>query len=291
MNPPSPSRFLRLLLPGLLLTLACTPPVRADDLIRSVQEELRKRNLYFGDVDGVRSQQVAAALRRYQQRKGFPATGDTDETTLRSLSLAPAGLAAATPAFSPPAQMAEPAGMASAPWPDLPVLHSDQGREEPPPPGNEPADADLDPTPTPPPKPPPAASFQRQPDQMAAVRAFVEDFIRRGESNEPGAQTELFADRVNYFDDGVVDRHFISRDTDKYNKRWPDRHFTVVEPIQATELPDAPDRILVNFHCRIDVKRPGHDVKGETENTYTLQRTGPESLRIVGIKEQRVRGK
>ena len=81
-------RLLRGLLPGLLLVVACIPPVYADELMRSVQEELRKRNLYFGDVNGLNSPQVAAALRRYQQRKGFQPTGEPDGVTLRSLSLA-----------------------------------------------------------------------------------------------------------------------------------------------------------------------------------------------------------
>ena len=171
------------------------------------------------------------------------------------------------------------------------MLHSDQARVNPTPPDLEIAAADPDPTPPPAPRPPPAAAFQRWPG-VEVLRGFVENFVHLGESNAPGAQAGFFTDRVDYFNEGTVSRDFIDKDTEKYNKRWPDRHFTLVDPITVEESPDHdPSKIVVNFHCRIDVQRPGHDVKGETENTYTLVRTGPESLRIAAIKEARVRNK
>jgi hypothetical protein len=43
----------------------------ADDQVRSTQEELRRRNVYFGDIDGRRSEEYSEALRRYQKRKGL----------------------------------------------------------------------------------------------------------------------------------------------------------------------------------------------------------------------------
>ena len=52
-----------------VLLLGGGASLRADDTTRQVQEELRKRNLYFGDVDGCRSPQLIAAVRRYQERK------------------------------------------------------------------------------------------------------------------------------------------------------------------------------------------------------------------------------
>ena len=296
-------RFFRCLLTGWLLVVACTPAVRADDTMRSVQEELRKRNLYFGEVDGLSSPQVAAALRRYQQRKGFPMTGDTDPTTLSSLNLeGPAVAAIPTPSLSPSSPgVANVAVLtttttlpsSSAPWPNLPVLRSDAARVGPTPPEPETTAADPDPAPTPhsAPKPPPAAAFQRWPGSEV-LHAFVEDFVHKGESNSSGAQSNFFADHVDYFNEGIVTRDFIDKDTEKYNKRWPDRHFTVVDPLTIDESPDHdPSKVVVNFHCRIDVKRPGHDVKGETENSYTLMRTGPETIRITAIKEARVRGR
>ena len=145
------AHLLRCLLPGLLLAAAWVPPTRADDTMRSVQEELRKRNLYFGEVDGMPSPQVAAALRRYQQRKGFAATGQADATTLHSLNLEAPALAAVPAPSLPPNDT--PAAIAAttttlppsvSPWPNLPVLHSDEARVNPTPPDADPAAPDDD---------------------------------------------------------------------------------------------------------------------------------------------------
>jgi peptidoglycan hydrolase-like protein with peptidoglycan-binding domain len=65
--------------------LATAIAVQADETTRHVQEELRKRNLYFGDIDGQSSPELIGALKRYQKRKGFEVTGDVDGNTAASL--------------------------------------------------------------------------------------------------------------------------------------------------------------------------------------------------------------
>src|SRR4051795_13007183 len=85
-----------------LLSLA-----RADETVRQVQEELRKRNLYFGNIDGKSSPVLTDALKRYQTRKGCAATGQVDKDTPRSLPVRSAVVTSA------------------AVLPDVPVLKSD----------------------------------------------------------------------------------------------------------------------------------------------------------------------
>src|SRR3954453_12751458 len=65
-----------------LLSLA-----RADETVRQVQEELRKRNLYFGNIDGKASPALTDALKRYQIRKGFAVSGAVDSDTATSLHI------------------------------------------------------------------------------------------------------------------------------------------------------------------------------------------------------------
>lgn len=65
--------------------LATTSAVQADEATRHVQEELRKRNLYFGDIDGQSTPELIGALKRYQKRKGFEVTGAVDGDTAASL--------------------------------------------------------------------------------------------------------------------------------------------------------------------------------------------------------------
>ncbi|HEX8490632.1 MAG TPA: peptidoglycan-binding domain-containing protein, partial [Chthoniobacterales bacterium] len=59
--------------------------LRADETVRQVQEELRKRNLYFGNIDGESTPEVISSLKRYQKRKGFAVTGFVDAATAASL--------------------------------------------------------------------------------------------------------------------------------------------------------------------------------------------------------------
>src|SRR6478672_3608682 len=84
---------------------------QAEEPVRSAQEELRRRNLYFGDIDGRRSPEFSEALKRYQKRKGFAPTGHEDPDTLRSM-----GLLARAPNEPPPKELE---------WPQETVLKSD----------------------------------------------------------------------------------------------------------------------------------------------------------------------
>lgn len=60
-------------------------PALADGQVREVQRELRKRHLFFGAEDGEPSPALTVAIKRYQEKKGFPPTGVLDPDTLASL--------------------------------------------------------------------------------------------------------------------------------------------------------------------------------------------------------------
>ena len=277
-TPRLPVRFTCwLLLPALLGAL----PLRADETVRQVQEELRKRALYFGNVDGSSTPQLAAALRRYQQRKGFPPTGEPDETTLRSLQLLPA-LAPGVAASSGP-----------APWPDITVLRSDEARRSPTPPDL--GDSDALPKPTvavlPTPGPPPAAAARHRPT-ADEIRDFLTRYLQAGQTNDTPGELGFYGDYVDYFNEGVVDRRFIENDVTRYDHRWPQRRFTLLGPVTLSEPPDHdPDKVVAHFRYAFLNKGPRYTVEGKTDNAFTLQADRPESLRIVGMKEQRVREK
>src|SRR5918998_409508 len=100
---------------GLALLLTCSLAF-ADERVRQVQEELRRRNLYFGDVDGHATPELGNALKRYQSRKGFDVTGTIDEPTAVSLGVEPAQGATVASAAS---------------LPDATVLRSDTARQLP----------------------------------------------------------------------------------------------------------------------------------------------------------------
>ena len=60
----------------------------ADDQVRRVQEELRKRHLFYGEITGEISPSLTAAIGRYQERKGFRRTGVINLDTCISLGIA-----------------------------------------------------------------------------------------------------------------------------------------------------------------------------------------------------------
>src|SRR5947207_12872680 len=99
----------------LICSVASWSVVLADEETRQVQEELRKRHLFFRDIDGRPSHEYALAVKRYQQRMGFAQTGVPDDVTLYSLGI------------GEPPSPAEGAGN----LPDVPVLKSDAALHEP----------------------------------------------------------------------------------------------------------------------------------------------------------------
>jgi peptidoglycan hydrolase-like protein with peptidoglycan-binding domain len=271
------NRFCFLVCGCLFLAAPGPGSVRGDEVVRQVQEELRKRHLFFGDIDGHVTPQVSAALRRYQERKGFPVTGLPDGETLRSLSL-------------PPALAASPNGgarPAASPWPDMTVLRSDHARRTPlPDDAGEPPESGAEPPPTPAP-PPAAATAQRLPLQTA--REFVGRYLRAGQTNDAPAENTFYGEKVDYLNEGTVDRAFIAKDSARYNARWPERQFTLLDDTLKVTSWDGLSLTRVEFQYRFTVKRRKYTVQGKVEATYTLSGSQPGDLRIVGIKEQRVR--
>jgi peptidoglycan hydrolase-like protein with peptidoglycan-binding domain len=227
----------------------------ADEETRQVQEELRKRHLFFRDIDGRSSQEYAMAVKRYQQRKGFAQTGVADEATLYSLGIG-------EPA--PPAE-----GVHDLP--DVPVLKSDAALREP--------------RPAPPPAPTKAQNAGN------VTKAEIRDFLRRYfdacQSPSPDDELAFFAERVEYFDHGVVDRSYIRNELAVYDQRWPSRTYTIGDSLRIVRTGNnTVARIRVNFQ----VANVEHDRKasGRTDDTFNLAKRG-DSLEIVSIKEERVR--
>ncbi|HEX8312040.1 MAG TPA: peptidoglycan-binding domain-containing protein, partial [Chthoniobacteraceae bacterium] len=213
--------------PSILLAvlLAVCSGASASEEMRQVQEELRKRNLYFGDIDGKATPEIQGALRRYQERKGFPASGDLCPLTRKSLNLA---------------QLPETSVAAN--WPEETVLKSDAARHV--------SEADqkfLDAiaeqdemaededlgavaplaesrTPTVE-KSRPTVEVSTPPPVAAAPEAPYEDLVREylaaSATNTPDQELGFYADQVDYFDHGKVGRDFIENDVQNYRKRWP----------------------------------------------------------------------
>ena len=259
----------------LTLALSLTSLARADETVRQVQEELRKRNLYFGNIDGQNSPVLTDALKRYQTRKGFAVTGTLDQDTATSLHIRTAPVAS------------------TASLPDMPVLKSDSAsalpesqrlalqRE------SEEKGGDLSPTP-PPPAESPAASQDLTPDR---VNKFVQDYLRDAESQDVPTQLKYYVFPVRYFDHGVVSEKFVTQDTSNYVKRWPERKYTLTGPVNFFAS-GKEDETELEFTIAFDLRNSARTTKthavGRTKNWWTVRVEGDE-MKIVAIREERVR--
>jgi peptidoglycan hydrolase-like protein with peptidoglycan-binding domain len=264
----------RLLTSLLLLVLPLSGLARADETVRQVQEELRKRNLYFGNIDGQNSAVLTDALKRYQTRKGFSITGRVDKDTATSLHIQASTVTA------------------SDPLPDMPVLKSDTAsalpesqrlalqRE---------AEEKPDVAPSPPaPAESPGVGQDLTPDR---VNKFVQDYLRDAEGPSVPAQVKYFAFPVRYFDHGSVSEQFVTKDTDNYVKRWPERKYTLMGPANffaSGKEGETEIEFTIGFQLRNAARTTKNKANGRTKNWWTVRMQG-EEMKIVAIREERLR--
>ncbi|MFL6595072.1 MAG: peptidoglycan-binding protein [Chthoniobacterales bacterium] len=254
-----------------LLLLFSTAQIYADEQVRQVQEELRRRNLYFGDIDGTPTPELENALRRYQARKGIGVTGTIDDATATSLDLQP---------------RTAKVQRAVAPLPDVPVLRSDSARALP---EQErialEKEAETNPEATQSPAPPAEAPAQNMTPER--INTYVEQYLRESETSDIPAQVKYFSYPVQYFDHGQVGAEFVNKDVGNYVKRWPERKYTLLAPPNVTAGAKEGEA-RVEFTIDFDVRNSKHVAKGRTDNFWTVRQEG-DDLKIVAIREQRIR--
>lgn len=260
---------------GCLCALLVSVPgsIRADETVRQVQEELRKRNLYFGNIDGQISPELSGALKRYQKRKGFTVSGSVDQETAVSLHVQAAATAS------------------TAALPDVPVLKSDtasalpesqrlalqrEAEEK----------SDLAPSPQPPAESP-APGQDLSPER---VSKFVQDYLRDAEGPDVSAQIKYYAFPVRYFDHGAVSEQFVTRDTSDYLKRWPERRYSLTAPVSffaSDKEGETNIEFAIAFELRSKARTAKAKAVGRTKNWWTIRAEG-EELKIVAIREERL---
>jgi hypothetical protein len=245
----------------LLIALLLAKIAHADEMTRQVQEELRRRHLFFNEIDGRNTPDVAVALRRYQERQGFAPTGVADNVTLRSLGL-----------VNEPAPPAE--GSAEL-LPDVPVLRSDSALPE--------SSRESRPV-----APPPAATAKLQPITKTEAADFVRRYLAACESPSVHDELGFYGNTVDYYDHGMVDRQYIQNELAVYDQRWSRRKYTLSAPVRVSE---SAGKTTAKFRVAFEVANPlvNRSAHGRIDETFGLLRRGDGGLQIVSIREQRVR--
>ena len=287
------SRFLLLSLP--LVALSATG-LHAQDQTRSVQEELRRRSLYFGNVDGRDTAELQEATKRYQSRKGFASTGRADRETLRSL-----GLVKRLPNEAAPTELS---------WPAEPVLQSDEKIDTVAIAKSLSVETGIA----------PASVVSRKVAQRQGVSSkrgtrnssvtpvvgasqklsanspfiapaelarFASDYLAAMSSNDIQRQLKFYADKVDYYRNGQIDRRIVEQTLRRYHTRWPDRHYTMGNAVHYSRITPQGE-IVMTFPVSFTLKDGHRTVKGATDNRLAISAATLDP-RIASISEQRIR--
>ena len=308
----------RIVLFAVSVGLALAGSVSADDNVQAVQEKLRDGGFYSGEIDGAYSSQLAAALTRFQVRKGLPVTGQLDVETGNALDAKPAVTkdtaapeessetwrrlrrreqqttsTVARERSSPhtdrsdpdvgPAQSgavatsvtSEPAAQsAGSPVPAVPISGAKPARALP-------AAARTTAETTEPASAPPATTST---DEFSTerLRDYVGAFVLAGLDPHIGSEADFFADRVKYYDQGVIDREKIRNDLQDYAAHWPQRRFWFVGNIKIE--PQHRKRVRVTFPLRYELRNGATSSSGTINKILVLEPAG-DDLQIVEVNE------
>ena len=242
----------------ILLILGLFESVNADPQIAAVQQALKSHVFYLGKVTGEIDNATAAAITRFQARRGLEVTGELNEETLQAL-----GLDASPPA---PAATSERASPRPEPWRAL----REQDRE---------FLKQLDSG-----DPSQAAGPASEGNLLEQIRDFIAGFVVVGIDENVEAELQFFAPKANYYDSGVVTKDFIRRDIRRYNQKWPTRRYWLVGDIRVLNDLQA-DPLEVQYRIKYAVKNQQQETRGTAIKTVRLQKT-PSGFEITSVREK-----
>jgi peptidoglycan hydrolase-like protein with peptidoglycan-binding domain len=305
----------RIVLLVVAIGLAFAGSVHANENVRAVQEKLRDDGFYVGKIDGAYSTELAAALSRYQIVNGLPITGQLDTETAKALGAKPA---VPSSSANDQARTSETwQGLRKSDWQFLAKLNARRATPAPAPSVNEtpnetmtgsdnkaattppgtqsaessrqeslPSGAAIAPDSGEPASPPPAtaASSPAQDFSSERLRDYVGAFVLAGLDPQVGAEAAFFADRVQYYNEGMKDREKIREDLKRYDSRWPGRKFWLAGDI--TVEPQTDKRVRVTFPLRYELRNGGKRSSGKVDKTLVLERAG-DDLQIVAVNERK----
>ena len=138
---------------------------------------------------------------------------------------------------------------------------------------------------------PVAENTPRKPTTSPAVnittdrlRDYVGAFVLAGLDPRVGAEADFFADRVDYYNDGVISRDKVRQDLQRYAARWPERKFWLAGDITAE--PQNGARVRVTFPLRYDLRNGAKHSSGKIDKTLVLTPAG-DDYEIVAVNERK----
>jgi hypothetical protein len=239
-----------------LLLLAAIDRLDADSQIAEVQERLKARGLYSGEINGEDNNETAAALTRFQARSGIEVTGRLNEETLRLL-----GVESSQPFERGTEDHSRPKIEA---WralreQDRRFLEQMTSAEE-------------------------TAVTREQMLEPTQIQDFIAGFVVAGISEDVEAELQFYAEKADYYDSGIVSKDFIRKDILRYNQKWPIRRYWLDGDISILNGLEA-DPIEVQYQIRYVVENPQKESSGTAVKTLKLKKAG-HGLEITFVREK-----
>lgn len=126
--------------------------------------------------------------------------------------------------------------------------------------------------------------------ERARLRQFILDFVSTAKEDDVDKKLRFYANRVDYYNHGVVGKDFIRQTLLDFNTIWPDRRFWVGAMVQIIDGDKIVDLPVIEVRYPLGyVLRNGPDNQiGKTSMTVVLKKT-PASWEIISIREMRNR--
>jgi hypothetical protein len=116
------------------------------------------------------------------------------------------------------------------------------------------------------------------------ITALVEHLLNLNEKKDLGSIMSHYADQVDYYDRGVVDRDYIRKDMGYYFRNWEKVRSTLDGNIVLIVTEQQNERI-VKFVSSFSVRNSKKSITGKTENIWRVQKIGNQ-IRIAGVKQR-----
>jgi len=121
-------------------------------------------------------------------------------------------------------------------------------------------------------------------DLQGEIERFVYEHLRKSVNGDISGMLADYADRVDYYDNGYVDRSFIMRDRQTYANGWPSLKIMPSGGIRFNDTSNL-TRIMVSFDYRFDARNnKGIHSLGDAANTWVIDASYG-GLKIVAEKQ------
>lgn len=262
----------RFVLCFLVVSLAAVCSLRADENVRALQNRLKAGGFYLGEINGRYDSDTAAAVTRYQIRNGLQITGKLDAQTSHALGVKAREPKVPTPKFGEDVWRY----LRKSDQDSIKRLVAEEVK------ANKPSKA------PPPAQAPPssATTISSASYDHERLKDYVAGFVLAGLDPEVGAETEFFAERVDYFGERGVTKEKIRQDLQRYNKRWPQRGFWLAGEL---EVSSRKDKLQVTFPLRYELRNGSKQSAGKVVKTLVLEKSGADDLQIVAVNERKAR--